>query len=175
MDSLNRMKSYLEISYSDWLNLIQDIRTYGMNDERYDNILVSYPDNLNREWEVVLMKQVSELVTELLRGLFDRLEKGLNDSFLEADVEMADKVLRDHLKRLKHCSFFLSYHCISETHRDRLYQDICEMVKCYQREVIRFIKSIGLNDPTRFADDILYLMQKRNPYRFVCDWKTSKG
>ena len=145
-----------------------------MNDERFDNILRSYPYNLNREWEELVMKQVSELETELLREIFGRLEKGLNDALFEADVEMADKVLRDHLKRLKRCSFFLSYQCISEVHRDRLYQDICEIVNCYQRDLIRFIKSIGLDDQTQFIEDILYLLQKRNPYRFVCEWKTSK-
>jgi hypothetical protein len=168
------MQKYKEITYSDWLNLVKDVKTYGMDEEKYENLLRCYPYNLSREWEGMLFKQVSELEEELLRVIFNRLEKGLNNALHEADAELADKVLRDHIKRLKHCSFFLSYQCISQVHRDSLYQNICENVKYYQQELVQFIKNIGLDYQTQFVDDILYLLQKRNPYRFVCEWKTSK-
>jgi len=159
------------ITYSEWLGLARKIRNCGIDDESYALLKTSYPKNLDAGMKAAFYNQVVELEKNLLESMFHKLERGLNEALSEYDIEQVEIEIARYIKRLNHCSFFIGLDCIGEEDQMQLYDDIYKNVSRFHSEVEKFLKRLCMETSGCFIDDVLYLIEKNNPSKYICEWR----
>ncbi|MDF2870199.1 MAG: hypothetical protein K0R05_1774 [Anaerocolumna sp.] len=161
------MQAVVGNTYSYWLQIASEVKANGLNDKNYAILKAAAPLDLTLEWSELLLIQARDLLRQLLDDSFHRLEKKLNQALQYSDVWLADRELMNFRKKLKQCFFYMEYSCLSGSMKQKLNRDICENVKLYQIEIIRYLKNAAMDYPGHFIEEILYLMQKRSFYGYV--------
>lgn len=158
-----------DISYGEWLSLVNGTRNKGQVCNEFELLQKCYPKRAGSSCEQMIHNELAKLQTVLLKKAINKYQKAIILCLEESDLEIVEIAFRNLKKSIYCCLFFTRIEEYPDSIKENLKKQIQKNILAFQVEFELFLNQLALEDNSHFVQDLVYICKKRNLAKIVLE------
>lgn len=156
-----------EISYSQWLTLIKEVKEQGIYSEVFQDFRVSVPKIDMKEYQGFIHNELAKLEEIILSQTISKFQKNVNICMEENDLEVFHKGLVRLKKDILNCFFFCEISIFPIEIRAKVGKQMVDILMKFIKDFQKYIKRMEENESDIFCSEICYMYKKAKLEKYV--------
>lgn len=163
------MQEIKEVSYSEWLALVNEVKENGPNCAEFLLLQQCYPHRSGDSYEQMVQKELAKMETVYIQNAVRDFQRSIARSLDEGDLEIARSAIRSLRKNARGSVFFLNNEKYPDTICKNMISEIKRNCQLFQKDFKCFLRRLEQENNSCFIQDFIYLCRKCDMLKFVLE------